>query len=436
MADSDPENPFGEDPHDYEQIPSQDEIDDADLVLISPFEFHAKRQFHKFKQRVIDPAVDAARLETGQEIRVVVLNPLVTEPSANLEMAYRVLHQAELCIADITDCDHRAIAFFSMRLTLSPGSAVALDRTRNRTAYPLHMYDRVENARPNHEEEVGARLRRMITDCMNRGRKGNPKPSPVFQELEALSVNLRGSPRKEFMPPDFHQYRLVERPDNPRIAIAVGDIRYVRGIDVWVNPENTKLEMAREFDPSISGTIRHLSSNWFSGGTISDDFMRRQVAQRLPGGRVHPGFAGLTACGGDLKTKNGVKAVAHVAAVELKGDHPGSGYEAVGGEYISLCVTNVLKEIDKSNRIWGRKTLKTVIMPLIGSYASPHLAEVNIGCMVRALVEYFLSDTGKTSQIEGIALLGYTDEDERLIRKAFGRDPRLERLSGDPTECL
>ena len=128
--------------------------------------------------------------------------------------------------------------------------------------------------------------------------------------------------------------------------------------------------------------------------------------------------------------------VAHVAAVELKGDHPGSGYEAVSGEYISLCVTNVLKEIDKSNRNWGRKTLRTVIMPLIGSYASPHLAEVNIGCMVRALVEYFLSDTGQASLIEGVALLGYTDEDERLIRKAFGRDTRLQRLPGDPTESL
>jgi len=38
-----------------------------------------------------------------------------------------------------------------------------------------------------------------------------------------------------------------------------GDIQNIKEIDVWVNSENTNMQMARHFERSISAIIRYLA---------------------------------------------------------------------------------------------------------------------------------------------------------------------------------
>ena len=415
-----------------ENLASRQDIDEADIILISPFDHEAHKQAQAFQRRVIMPAIEQAGAELGKKIHVVPLNRRLAGADADLEMAYRAMHLAELCIADVTDYDHRALSYLSMRLVLSKGPAIAIDRNQyyKRSNYPAPVADLVLYAGedPSQEADIQGRVKAIVLDAMQRS-DSTLSTSPVFRELEALSVSLRGSRRREHMAPQYHFYSLNGVKKGPRIALAVGDIRQVRDVDVWVNPENTDLEMARVFDTSISGTIRHLSANWSGDRKRNDDFMRRQVAQKLPPSPVPAGFVDLTAPSGDLKRVNRAFAVAHVAAVKIDTQRgPGAGYEAVRGDQIRDCVRGVLRAMDTRNRAPFQKPLKSVIIPLIGSYASPRRAEENVMHMVEALSEYF-SDPGVETGIKAVALLGYTDEDERLIRKAFskaqGRDGQL-----------
>ncbi|MEO0815918.1 MAG: hypothetical protein AAFX86_01300 [Pseudomonadota bacterium] len=425
----------GDEPALDEELATRQDIDEADIILISPFDHEVHRKAKAFQERVILPAISEAEATLGRAIQVVRLNRRLAGSDADMEMAYRAMHLAELCIADVTDYDHRALSYLSMRLVLSKGPAIAIDRNQHyrMVSYPRPVADIALYAGQDAEQEadVRSRVKAKVIEAMGPTVAGE-RFSPVYKDLEALSVSLRGSDRKKGKAPQYRQYALSGLTNSPRVAIAVGDIRMVKGVDVWVNPENTHLEMARVFDTSISGTIRHLSSKWTGGGTRSDDFMRRQVAQKLPAGPVEPGFAQLTSTKGDLKSVNLVKAVAHVAAVELKGREPGAGYRAVSGDKIAKCVTGVLSAMDDSNKTRFQQPLRTVIIPLIGSYASPQKAERNAMEMVRAIVAYFSPERIANSKIKGVALLGYTDEDERLITKAFRRieaPRRLEDLS-------
>jgi hypothetical protein len=41
------------------------------------------------------------------------------------------------------------------------------------------------------------------------------------------------------------------------VGLVTGDVQLVKGIDVWVNNENTNMQMSRPFDNMISGIIRY-----------------------------------------------------------------------------------------------------------------------------------------------------------------------------------
>jgi len=55
------------------------------------------------------------------------------------------------------------------------------------------------------------------------------------------------------------------------VCIISGDIRNVTGIDVWVNSENTEMQMARFFDRSVSSVIRYLGAVRDEAGHVLKD---------------------------------------------------------------------------------------------------------------------------------------------------------------------
>jgi len=83
---------------------------------------------------------------------------------------------------------------------------------------------------------------------------------------------------------DFHEHRFAMLDAPGRIlGIATGNLADVRkGIaDVWVNPENTNMEMARAYDPSISGMIRYYGAIRDNTGYIEIGCNSRSAATTL-----------------------------------------------------------------------------------------------------------------------------------------------------------
>ena len=80
------------------------------------------------------------------------------------------------------------------------------------------------------------------------------------------------------------EYRLVERPGTT-IEIRTGDIaRWTKGADVWVNSENTNLQMARFYERSLSATIRYRGAKKNEDGEIVEDTVANELVARLKGG--------------------------------------------------------------------------------------------------------------------------------------------------------
>ena len=156
----------------------------------------------------------------------------------------------------------------------------------------------------------------------------------------------------------------------PKIVLWEYKIQDASDFDVWVNSENTFMEMARFWDSSVSAQIRKLGA--VRRGALNDesykDALGLALAEKVgtrshvPIGKV---FMTRTDEASTLSKKNNVNYVAHLAAVEPNA--VGDGFSS-GGE-ITTCVSNVFEAIQKERESMRgrRRGLNSVLFPLIGS---------------------------------------------------------------------
>ena len=172
-------------------------------------------------------------------------------------------------------------------------------------------------------------------------------------------------PRIESLDPDTVDYE-VEGNKDVIIGYKTGDIKCVRGIDVWVNGEPSDMMMDRFIGRSVSARIRSMGADK-EDGVISEDTIQESL-RGLMGGRpsVDIGKVFITESG-MLRQTNDVQLIFHVAAIS-----GGLGKEIKAEErHLRPCVESVLAELDRENkrisrRLW-RGTLGTVLFPMIGA---------------------------------------------------------------------
>jgi O-acetyl-ADP-ribose deacetylase (regulator of RNase III) len=198
------------------------------------------------------------------------------------------------------------------------------------------------------------------------------------------------------------------------VGVVSGDLRQVRGVDAWVNSENTMMRMARSEDFSVSSIIRYEGavrdeSGWIVEDTIADE-LSRKVAGRVP---VAPTTAIVTGPG-ELR-RHGVGCVVHVAAVH---GEPGEGFRQVRD--VGRCVTNALAELD---RLPADAGIRSVVFPLLGVGQGGGDLEATAAALVKAAVGYLAATSG--TRLETVLLLAFTAEELRCCRRVLGREPRL-----------
>lgn len=407
--------------------------DSIDVVLIAPFQSEGRSKFDAFVLEVIAPAIVRVEERTQRQVQVAILNDLLDENVLEHENIYRMLHLADIVVADVSadggELDAKVLSAFSVRQALSPNPAIPFTRDEKSMSYPFNVAALVLDAASEHGRINAQTVLYAEILSAFEGNQSRKYMSDVYASLTALRTDLRGSPRSEGKAPNYENigYRPSHsRPDVsvPRFEVAVGDLRRVKNIDVWINPENTHMEMARVFDSSISGTIRHMSAQWSHSGKRSDDYIRRKLAEEMTGEEVAPGAALMTSCKGRLRGEHFVKKVVHVAAVEVDGDDPGCGYVAV--EDVGVCLTQALHKIQDYNLSWmgrGHNRLASVITPLLGVGSNPEMAFKNVHSMLLHAVQFF--DSNPDCLIDRFVLLAYSVEDRRLIKKALKRIPQL-----------
>ncbi|WP_329323183.1 MULTISPECIES: macro domain-containing protein [unclassified Streptomyces] len=224
-------------------------------------------------------------------------------------------------------------------------------------------------------------------------------------------VPLAGTSRYEVQLPSARRHHL---------GMITGNLANVLGVDVWVNPENTRMEMSRITEHTVSATIRYHGSRRNTLGHVVDDTIALELAGLMSGQtQVAAGHVLVTGAG-ELCASHQVQRIVHVAAVE---GEPASGFRQVMD--LERCVRNILTTVDRLNS--EGDVLRSVVLPLLGTGGGNSDLRATVASLVASAVAYFEAHRG--SDIRTVYLLAYTDVQAAVCREVL--ELRLESI--DPT---
>ncbi|AEN11324.1 hypothetical protein GTW44_13255 [Streptomyces sp. SID8360] len=221
-------------------------------------------------------------------------------------------------------------------------------------------------------------------------------PRPLAQSTR-YDVPLRGSRRH-------------------RIGVVTGNLANVHGVDVWVNPENTRMEMSRVDEPTVSAAIRYHGGRRDDAGHLTDDIIAKELVERMAGQQHVSAGQVLVTGPGELLESHQVRKIVHVASVE---GEPGSGYRQVMD--LGRCARNILSEVDRLAE--AGELLRSVVLPLLGTGGGNSDLQRTVDTLLAATVSYF--EAHPASRIRIVYLLAYTDVQEALCRAALDERPEL-----------
>ncbi|MGW0733235.1 macro domain-containing protein [Streptomyces sp. NPDC002851] len=228
-------------------------------------------------------------------------------------------------------------------------------------------------------ERENTALRRRLRSARPPG-DGRSEPRPLAQ-CTRYELPLRGDRRH-------------------RVGMITGNLANVLGTDVWVNSENSRMEMSRVDERTVSATIRYHGARKDDTGQLVHDTIALELAERMAG-RTHVSAGQVLVTGpGELAESNQVRRILHVAAVE---GEPGSGYRPVMD--LQRCVRNILTETDR--RAADGEPLRSLVLPLLGAGGGKSDLHKTVDTLLSATVDYFRSHP--SSRIRVVYLLAHTD---------------------------
>ncbi len=230
--------------------------------------------------------------------------------------------------------------------------------------------------------------------------------SGVLEAREEELQQLRGAPKEDqervpsvLRETDIYGYKLEER-RSKRIALVTGDIRNVKVADIWVNSENTNMQMSRFYERSISAIIRYLGAKKDNVGNISKDVIANELAEVMGDNLYVQPATVLVTGAGELQRTHNVKRIFHVASVH---GEVGVGYNPIHN--IEFCVTNALEKADSEEiKSLG---LKSILFPLMGTGKAGGNLKETAEKLLQAAISHM--ETTEDSTIEDVYFLTWTD---------------------------
>lgn len=237
--------------------------------------------------------------------------------------------------------------------------------------------------------EENRNLKDQITDM-----KAKPQNTKAIPESKKIEYEFTYNKRKRIL------------------GLITGDIQQVRDIDLWVNSENTNLQMARFYDPSISGLIRYLGAKKDEEGNVIEDTVANDLIKSMMGSTmenrakrddfpsVKPGLA-FTTTSGELKNTHKVQGIIHVTTVfgEI-----GQGYTPL--KNMGVCVQNALIQADEfANK--EKRNRVSIVFPLFGTGTAKGNLDLVVQSLFYAVLAYF--ETRPDSQVDRVYFLTWKE---------------------------
>lgn len=253
------------------------------------------------------------------------------------------------------------------------------------------------------------RTRAEIARHIRQGLETEHVDSPVYKFLPDLRVTI---PDRPCIGTTTIEY-LIEGSDDRRLGIKTGAITDIKDVDVWVNSENTDMEMARPYDRAISSLIRYHGSKRDARGRVKDDLIQKYLWKQLGKDRSVAPATVIATEAGELRSR-GVKALLHVASVQ---GTPGLGYRPI--QEMHLCVTRCLEKLHELNAKKRRPDLLSILFPIFGTGQGGKEASIVLDELISAAYNFVKNHP--QSAANRIYFLAYTEQQFELCRTVFGK---------------
>lgn len=337
----------------------------------------------------------------------------IEETGSIHEKMFEHIYHSDIVVVDITTSNANVYYELGVRHALAKGVTVLIRRKGTTIPFNIQGLQVVEydQAKFGSIEQAKARIRQMIQNGLIRRRND----SPVHTVLD-LNIEPEGTPIEETL---FYECRLQDN-DDFAIGLITGDIQNVTGVDVWVNSENTNMQMARPFENSISGVIRYLGAERDQeNGQIKVDTIVDKLRAKMNGKTTVDPATVLVTSSGAMRRSHKVKRIFHAAA---NYGQVGQGYIPI--DYVARCVVNALMVRERDDE--GTE-LQSILFPLMATKSRRGtLLEDRVKPLLNAAIDYMARNPD--CRFRKVYFLTYTDKELEVCQDLLEANPRLKPL--------
>ena len=237
------------------------------------------------------------------------------------------------------------------------------------------------------------------------------------QQLQVMQKTARPKP----LPAG--EDRVYALPSDPQrhISIWTGDLKQLRKlkVDTIASLETIDLQLARFFDPSVSGTLRYLDAEKTTGGNVAEDSLNEQLQAQIR--NLHAQFqnekvtivpGSVVATPTNQLKKLGIQYVFHVAAMQ---GAIGDGYRLMDF-LIDDCIRNVYSQFDRLAQS-SDADVKTILFPFLGAATSG----VDLEELAERILQTIVIGMEKFPSCERTYLLAWIEPHLHAVHKAAAK---------------
>lgn len=336
--------------------------------------------------------------------------------SIHLRMFSKV-YGCGVAIADITTLNPNVMYELGVRHALVRGVTIMLQKRREKgpdIPFNIHGYEVIEydyDEGGNNRESIQEVRRKIARILEEFGSKAGKTDSPVHGRVP-IRIHEQG---RELTKQEVRSFRIKGHTEE-EIRLVTGELSRVKDIDVWVNPENTHMMMARVLERSVSSTIRYRGMIQQNGRAV--DVIADELHEEMNGReQVDPATVLVTGAG-RLAETNGVQRIFHVAAAR---GQPGKGFKPVEG--IGDCVRSALVTADEER--FAGLGLNSMLFPLMGTGQSRGQLETTAAELIGAAIDQ-LRDHPE-GRIDHVYFLTWTDRELAACDRILDRHPDVDK---------
>ncbi|MFN8412869.1 MAG: macro domain-containing protein [Anaerolineales bacterium] len=353
-------------------------------------------------QSFIKEAVEGVGMECER------CDEIIDTGSIHFKMFHGIF-EADVAVVDVTTLN--ANVFYELGIRHALNRCVTLIIRKAGSPIPFNINDLTAIDYNLDTPEHIKKSKETIREFIKNGLDKQNVDSLVHQALDDLKIERKS---KKIEKKELYSYSL-SNVQGKEIGIITGDIQNIKEVDVWVNSENTNMQMARHFDRSISGTIRYMGAKKDVGGNIEADLIADELNALVKGKSVAAGIV-IPTGSGELLESNNVKKIFHAASVE---GQVGLGYSPI--KDLGECFRNWLELIDSKKL--ASEEIKSILFPLMGT-GTTKLDPLEV---TRQLIDAALSyiEENPKTKVQQVFFLAYNKQDFDVCKNIFENDKRI-----------